>query len=287
VRMLTPALVALFLIAMGLATLAYGHFVEPGWLRVRTRIVRIPGWPESSDGLRILQLSDLHVGRANHLLVRFMRRAAAIPADVVVITGDFVDRPEHVGQLADVLAPLMSGGRPVVGILGNHDRYVYRQLHIPHGIADPFDADTLIKAIREAGLRLLIDEATDIATACGPVTIAGVDITSHTDAGVATALAGADLERTILLAHSPDARFAAARAGVRLLLAGHTHGGQVRLGPWITLTTSTRHPLKPPSGMHTLEGLQMHVSPGLGTTMLRLRLFSRPEATVIEIRRGG
>jgi predicted MPP superfamily phosphohydrolase len=270
--MLIPALVALFLVAIGLATLAYGHFVEPGWLRVRTRIVRMPGWPESSDGLRVLQVSDLHVGRANHLLVRFMRRAAAIPADVVVLTGDFVDRPEHVGELADVLVPLMDGRRPVIGI---------------HGPADPFDADALIARIRESGVRLLIDEAVEVATARGPVTIAGVDITSHTDAGVATALAGADLDRTILLAHSPDARFAVARAGVRLLLAGHTHGGQVRLGPWITPTTSTRHPLKPPSGMHTLDGLQMHVSPGLGTAIVRLRLFSRPEATVIEIRRGG
>jgi predicted MPP superfamily phosphohydrolase len=216
-----------------------------------------------------------------------MRRAAAIPADVVVLTGDFVDRPEHVGELADVLVPLMDGRRPVIGILGNHDRYVYRQRHIPHGPADPFDADALIARIRESGVRLLIDEAVEVATARGPVTIAGVDITSHTDAGVATALAGADLDRTILLAHSPDARFAVARAGVRLLLAGHTHGGQVRLGPWITPTTSTRHPLKPPSGMHTLDGLQMHVSPGLGTAIVRLRLFSRPEATVIEIRRGG
>jgi predicted MPP superfamily phosphohydrolase len=285
--MLTLLLVALLIaFAVGLATLAYAYYVEPAWLRVRGRTVAIAGWPATGSPIRILHLSDLHVGHANHLLVRFMRRAAAIPADVVVITGDFVDRPENVDELADVLRPLMDGARPVVAILGNHDRYVYRHC-MPHGPADPFDSSELIEAIRATGVRLLIDEAMEIETARGSLTIAGIDVRTHTDEGVAAALAGVDLASAVVLAHSPDVRFAAGRAGVRLLLAGHTHGGQVRLSPWITLTTSTKHRLKPPSGMHDHEGMIMHVSPGLGTTMVRLRLFSRPEATVIEIQPGS
>ncbi len=287
--MLIPVLVAL-LIASGLATIAYAYHVEPAWLRVRTRTVHVPDWPAAQDGqhepIRVLHLSDLHVGRNNHLLERFMRRVAAIPADVVVITGDFVDRPENVGELVDVLRPLMGGDRPVIGTLGNHDRYVYRN-RIPHGPADPFDSHPLIEAISGAGVRLLVDEAIDVETARGRIRIVGVDIRSHSDDGVASALADVDLVGAVVLAHSPDVRFAAARAGVRLLLAGHTHGGQVRLGPWITPTTSTKRKLKPASGLHEHEGMLMHVSPGLGTTMLRLRLFARPEATVIEIRTGN
>ena len=284
--MLTPLVIALAVAAVvGLAAVAYARLIEPGWLRVRHRTIVVPGWHATADPLRILHLSDLHVGRTSHLLARFMSSARAIPADLVVITGDFVDRPENVEELADVLRPLMDGARPVVGVLGNHDRYVYRN-RIPHGPADPFDANPLVKAIKDSGVRLLVDEAMEVETANGSVAIAGVDIKSHLGDGVLRALAGADLARTVVLAHSPDIRFAAARAGVKLLLTGHTHGGQVRFGPWLTLTTSTKHRLKPPSGMHEHDGTVMHVSPGLGTTLVTLRLFSRPEATVLEIRPG-
>ena len=159
--MLTPLVIALaFAVVVGLATVAYAHLIEPGWLRVRHRTIVVPGWHATADPLRILHLSDLHVGRANHLLARFMSSARAIPADLVVITGDFVDRPdrpENVEKLADVLRPLMDGARQVVGVLGNHDRYVYGN-RVPHGPADPFDANPLIKAIKDSGVRLLVVE---------------------------------------------------------------------------------------------------------------------------------
>lgn len=284
--MFTPLAIALAVAAaVGLAAVAYARLIEPSWLRVRHRTIVVPGWHATADPLRILHLSDLHIGRKNHLLARFMSSARAIPADLVVITGDFVDRPENVEDLADVLRPLMDGAREVVGVLGNHDRYVYRN-RIPQSPADPYDARPLIKAIKDSGVRLLVDEAMEVETANGSVAIAGVDIRSHLGDGVLRALAGADLARTVVLAHSPDIRFAAARAGVKLLLTGHTHGGQVRFGPWLTMTTSTKHRLKPPSGLHEHDGIVMHVSPGLGTTMVALRLFSRPEATVLEIRPG-
>jgi len=284
--MLSPFVIALaFAAVAALATVAYARLIEPRWLRVRHRTIVVPGWHAPADPLRILHLSDLHIGRTNHLLARFMSSARAIPADLVVITGDFVDHPENVEDLADVLRPLIDGTRAVVGVLGNHDRYVYRN-RIPHSPAGPFDANPLIEALKDSGVRLLVDEATEVETANGSVTIAGVDIKSHLGDGVLRALAGADLARTVVLAHSPDIRFAAARAGVKLLLTGHTHGGQVRFGPWLTLTTSTKHRLKPPSGMHEHGSTVMHVSPGLGTTMFTLRLFSRPEATVLEIRPG-
>ena len=280
--MLIPALITL--VAIAAATFAYARFVEPAWLRVRHRTLHVDGWRASGQArsLRILHLSDLHVGRSTQRLTRFIARAADIPADVVVITGDFVDLPDNVPELAAVLRPLIDGGRPVIGVLGNHDRYVYRH-NRPRSKSDPYNAAPLIAAIQEAGVQLLVDDCVNVHTPSGAITIAGVDIRSHNAEGVASTLDGLDLAKTVLLAHSPDIFGHAQSAGTKLVLTGHTHGGQVRLGPWITPTTSTTNPLKPPSGVHAQGKTVMHVSPGLGTTMFTLRLFSRPEATVLEI----
>ena len=138
--------------------------------------------------------------------------------------------------------------------------------------------------MRATGITMLIDEALEIKTPNGAVTLIGLDIVSHTREGLAAALGSRDPGSVVLAAHSPDILGIAHRQGIHLVFSGHTHGGQIRLGPWITPTTSTEMRLKPPSGMIRRGKTQMHVSPGLGTTLLPLRFFSRPEATVIEIR---
>ncbi len=81
------------LLALGCAAgllVSYAWLVEPAWLRVRRRVVRVDGWPVEMDGLTLLHLSDLHIGRATGRIRRFLAKAEAIPADLVVITGDFI-----------------------------------------------------------------------------------------------------------------------------------------------------------------------------------------------------
>jgi uncharacterized protein len=282
--MLIPALA--ILVFVGLSLLAYARFIEPAWLRVRHRIVPVVGLPDASVGVRILHLSDLHVGRSTGRLRRFLARAAVIPADIVVITGDFVDHPGYLPQLSRVLEALVDGTRPVLAIMGNHDRFYYSQRLVrsrPHA----YDSTQLIATVREAGVDLLLDETRTLATRAGEVTFVGVDIVSHDSAGLERALQGFSSRGTIMLAHSPDAIGPAAEAGVALLLCGHTHGGQVRIGPWLTPMTSTRIPIKPPSGISVRGATTMHVSPGLGTTFLPFRFFARPEATVLELAPGN
>jgi predicted MPP superfamily phosphohydrolase len=275
-----PVLIALLF--AGLVASIYAFAIEPQWLRIRYRSLHVSGWEPAARGLRIVHLSDLHVGHSNERLNRFIARAAVIPCDVVVITGDFVQSYNDLPGLLGVLAPLLNGTTPVIGVLGNHDRYIYggRRLRRAGVRAD---AAPVISTLRNAGVALLIDSAIQIQIPSGLVTFAGLDIDSHTPEGVAATLSGLDLTRTVLLAHSPDIHRAAHHAGAKVLLAGHTHGGQVRLGPWMTPTTSTTYRLKPPSGIHTRGESVMHVSPGLGTTMLPIRFFSRPEVTVVEV----
>jgi uncharacterized protein len=282
--MIIPAFVTFVLIATLL--FIYARFIEPSWLRIRHRVVPISGWSKANDGLRILHLSDLHVGRSTGRVRRFVARAAAVPADIIVITGDFVDHPKYVPLLADVLLPLTERGQPVIAILGNHDRFAYAQRFIrshPHA----YDSTELIEAVRAAGIDLMIDETRTVATRVGDIRFVGIDISSHNGAGLMHTLQGGSVAGAIMLAHSPDAIPAAAEAGIGLLLCGHTHGGQVRIGPWFTPMTSTRLRLKPPSGIIKRRSTVTHVSPGLGITFLPFRFFARPEATVIEVIASG
>ena len=281
-----PLFNTLFLGLMALAVLAaiYAFAIEPNWLRVRHRIVTVPGLPRSAHGLKILHISDFHIGFHNRRLIGLLDRVASIPADVVLITGDFIDTPSAAPEISQVLGPFVERQqRPVIGVLGNHDGFYY--LHrIRRSLARYFDNTAVVEALRATGITLLIDSAVEIETSNGELTIVGVDVVSHTPEGVAAALGGRNPRTVVLAAHTPDILGVARRQGIPLVLCGHTHGGQIRLGPWITPTTSTSVRLKPPSGLIDRGTTQMHVSPGLGTTLIPMRFFSRPEATVIEIR---
>lgn len=269
---------------IAVASAVYAFAIEPRWLRIRHRVVYVAGLPASADGLKILQVSDLHIGFFNHRLVGLLERIAEIPADVVLFTGDFVDEPAAAPEVGEVLGPFVARQqRPVLGILGNHDGFYYRH-RFRRSLAAYYDNTELVTAIRSTGMTLLKDEAFDIETPKGSVTLIGLDVVSHTPEGLATALGSRNPASVVLAAHSPDVVEFAQRQGIRLVLCGHTHGGQIRFGPWLTPTTSTGAPLRPPSGLIKRGKMQMHVSPGLGTTLIPMRFFARPEATVIEIR---
>lgn len=263
----------------------YAFAVEPAWLRVRHRVLYPEGWPRSLSGLRILHLSDLHIGRSSNRIARFLRATDGIDVDVVAITGDFVDKPADTRDIPSVFTGLWEGV-PVLGVLGNHDRYAYSKPWLG-ARGRPWEGSALIDALRLAGVELLRDEKTTVTLRGGKgvATFVGADLTSELTTALKGVVAGAEDSRAvILMTHSPDVFAEACGLGVPLVLCGHTHGGQIRLGPWFAPTTSTKIPLKPHYGMIAAGSTLMHVSPGLGTTLLPFRFFARPEATILELR---
>jgi hypothetical protein len=200
--MLIPAIAATAVV--GLSLLAYARFVEPAWLRIRYRRVSIPGWhvaaeADGSPGLRILHLSDLHVGRSTGRIHRFIERAAAIPADIVAITGDFVDHPQYLPQLSEVLRSITGGDRPVLAVMGNHDRFAYEKRLVrsnPHA----YNSGELIETVRALGIDLLIDELRTVPTRVGDITFVGVDLRSHDTEGLTRALGGHTGDGVVMLA---------------------------------------------------------------------------------------
>jgi predicted MPP superfamily phosphohydrolase len=236
----------------------------------------VPGWPRTSRPLRIAFLSDFHLGsHAGDVarLAAIVAEAQAFEPDLALHGGDFVNMqlfgggriPPHViaATLARLDAPL---GR--FAVLGNHD--------------DTYGLDAVAAALQDHGITVLNDEQRVLRHQGHEIALAGLpDARKLRPAG--RALLTRLTRPTIVLAHDPF-WFAHVPAGPHLTLAGHTHGGQVRL-PWIgAVTNASRAPLRWSLGHIVEEGRQLYVTSGIGTSGIPLRIGSPPEFVVIDVR---
>ncbi len=267
--------------AVGVAAMALGwaRYVEPRRLEISTWEVPIEGLaPEAETTL--LHLSDLHVGSlaftAQELLGALGSDALSSP--LVCITGDFCDRPDEVPRVEALLASLLHamavhGGRAVraYAVWGNHDCKV--------GLRSLGDV------MGRLGIMMLNNAAVEVGHG---LWLAGVaDPTTHQDRLAEALSAVPQGAPHVLLAHNPSIFPRAAQAGVPLTLAGHTHGGQIRIGgiDRFAVQGGAARPYR--SGGWYRRGEQaMFVSRGVGTTFIPVRLGARPEATVIRLKAG-
>nr|WP_246580452.1 metallophosphoesterase [Deinococcus aestuarii] len=236
--------------------------------------------------LRVVQLSDLHygayIGRGS--VRAWVDAALALRPDVVLVTGDFVDKrgvaplEPLFGELARLRAPL-----GVWGVWGNHDhahfrRTAHRGGRSPGAARDAFGAD-----LRRSDVRLLCNEGTTLRD---DLFLAGVDDLrwGRVDLGAALARAPAG-GAVLLMSHTPDL-LPEVPGRVGLTLCGHTHGGQVCLPLIGPLVTSSRFGRRFASGF--VRGpAPGFVSRGLGVTTLPFRLNCGPEVVVFDFVPGG
>lgn len=229
--------------------------------------------PAERDGLRLVHISDLHVGALLNArwLEGIARRVAALAPDAIVITGDLVDGnaarvEETLPQLRLFTAPL-----GVWAVTGNHEFYA--------------GLEASVEVLRQAGFRVLRDEWAELVPG---VIIAGVDdLTARRQFGdttdpLPTTLAHRPTGFTVLLSHSPWRIEEAAAAGVHLTLSGHTHAGQI----WpFNYITGLQYPYI--GGRYTVGDMTLYVSRGTGTWGPRMRLPRPAEITVITLRRSA
>ena len=288
----------LFTVRLGLAVLgavgAYAYAVEPAWLRIRRQVLYVHRLAPALDGVRVLHLSDLHIGHSTDRIARFLRRVRRTDADVVVITGDFIAGPSGIPDIQRVLRELTSQ-HTVIGVLGNHE-HRYHTYGLPSGkgglpsgkgwkTRHQLDHLGIVDRLRDAGMTMLVNSNHDLPMRGRSLTFVGIDEALGGSDDWEAAFDGvADPRSTVLLSHSPEVHEQASALGIPLVLSGHTHGGQVRLGPWFTPTTGTRTRLERPSGVIKKGDTLMHISPGLATTVVPFRFFARPEATVLVLR---
>jgi hypothetical protein len=245
---------------------------ERGLPRAERVTFDLPGLDPAHDGVRVAQLSDLHVGpRTDPETVQAALAAAnAFEPDLVVLTGDYLSHSRReVAEMRDQLGGLRA---PTYAVLGNHDVWV-----------DPAGA-TL--ALRAHGYEVLENAWTTLTLRGAPFPIVGVGdhLTGRDD--VARALRGLPGGAApLVLAHGPRTAERVAAAGrPALCLAGHTHGGQLMV-PILTrlvLSGLAKEPYL--RGRHVLGPVQLYVNRGVGMSGVRIRVNAPPEVTLATLR---
>lgn len=257
--------------------------VEPYWLQVHERVEVLPGFPPALSGLRIAHLTDLHLDPTldPDYPVEIARRLRdELRPDVVAFTGDLTTHSrEHLPAAADWLAGF---GVPTVACLGNHDYDPDRSVRVNGNFAL---ADELERRLEGSRVHLLRNRSVELTfpERGASLFVAGVEdfYTGRTDADAATADLPADAAR-LMLCHNPDASVLVDRATAGgLVLAGHAHGGQLRLPLVGPLLLPIREREKA-AGAFQLRHSRMYVSRGLGR-LLRVRFNCRPELPVHRI----
>ncbi len=241
--------------------------------------VRIPveGLHPDLVGLRIVQLSDLHLGPilGRAWLEEVVSAVNQLRPDLIAITGDLVDG--HVADLREDVAALRRLRAPhgVYFVTGNHEYY--------------WDALAWVEEVRRLGLDVLLNEHRIVTRGAARLLVAGVtDLSARASVrrhatDPAKAVAGAPaVDLRLLLAHQPKSVFAARTLGIDLQLSGHTHGGQ--FFPW-NLLIGLFQPLS--KGLGRFDRTWLYVSRGTGTWGPPLRTGVPAEITELELVGAG
>lgn len=240
-------------------------------LAVERHEIALRRLPRELDGLRIVQLSDIHhspfTGRSQ--IMHAIETANSLEPDIIALTGDYVSHdPSYASPCAEMLGRLRAR-HGVYAVLGNHDHWT--------------DAALITDLFRLAGIQVLVNEGMRFELGGASFWLAGVDDTMVGLEDLPLALAGSRAdEMKLLLAHNPIILRRAARAGVDLVLSGHTHGGQIT---WRSEKSASGRPRR-----RILRGLgrrgqtQIYVTRGLGTVVLPVRYGCPPEVSLLELR---
>jgi predicted MPP superfamily phosphohydrolase len=292
------ALVPLLLIG----SLGYAVFAEPYRpIFKRHRLPMPAAWP----GISVVHISDLHVRRGDPRLLRSQKGAlSGLTPDLVCVTGDVCEKVEDIPLLVD----LLEAAKPKYGtfvVLGNHEHNAQAPAHLGrgyrrgvwplvHAVLHLFsprvrsegddEGHAMADALNAAGIVVLHNEGRRVQVAGGrSLWIAGCDSAWAGHADMQAAMRGRRPgEACLALIHEPDLAFEAEDAGADLILAGHTHGGQIRLpivGAPYTLRMDPRIDIA--AGFQRLEAGLLHITSGLGHT-IPLRFGCPPEVVWLD-----
>jgi predicted MPP superfamily phosphohydrolase len=276
--------------AMGKELAFYGSLAAlcVGWVlairgpKLKEVTIRVAGLDQRVDGMRIVQISDLHIGPT--ISGRYVRSvvasANAAQADLVVLTGDLVDGTlEKLGRKADLLRDLIPKEK-VYLIQGNHDVYSgwspWRKYFKDIGFC-VLENQAAVLSYRDARLLIAgVNDPAELQLRSGP----GPDLSQASV--VPTGEARDKFATSILLAHNPKIAPLAEKFGFNIQLSGHTHAGQFI--PWTFIVRLVHAPHY--YGTSNEGAMQVYVSAGTGTWGPPIRLGTRPELTVITLKRG-
>lgn len=256
---------------------AWGFWIEPRSLGVTRIDIASPAWPSSAPEMRIALLSDIHAAGPHDLPPRcaqVVERANAETPDLILLLGDYVDmrRVKTAFVAPEVIAPVLGRLRAphgVYAVLGNHDWRI-------GGLR-------MARALAAAGIETLDNEVRRLQH-CWLVGVGDASIGA--DRLAATLAQVTDHAPALVMTHSPDV-FPEVPERIALSVAGHTHGGQVRLPLVGALHVPSRYGRRYAYGHMIERGRHLFVSRGVGQSTLPVRFLCPPEIVVITLRHGA
>ncbi len=266
------------LMAAPLAVMGYGSLIQRTDFRVRELDAPLPGLHPDLDGLRVLQLSDIHLSAflSEAELARVIDAAIELRPDLIVVTGDLISgRGDPLDACIRQLSRLKADAG-VFGCMGNHERYAHAE-------------DYATEAAARVGIRFLRGQSQQLRFGNSTLNLAGVDYQSL--AGKKDYLHGAERlivpgACNVLLSHNPDVFPVAAQQGYNLLLAGHTHGGQVTLEILDRSINPARYATPYVYGFYRSGAATAYVTRGIGTIAIPARIGAPPEISVLRLRKA-
>lgn len=260
--------VRLFILLSMAGVVLYARYMEREWIEVTHHRIQLPEW--QGRVARLAVLSDLHVrAEDEEYLRRIVKLTMEEKPDAVLLLGDYVNSEHDTlpqEKMEELLKPLTAV--PCFAVLGNHDYwYSYRKVR---------------SLFRQLNIPLMEGKKHELMLGGAPITIAGMKcaFTYKYPGAVSKPETGKPF---ILLTHSP-AGVKYAPAGTLITLAGHTHGGQIRLPFYGAVVMPDKDVNRTQAaGYHEEQGKAFYVSRGLGTSQLPLRFFCRPEILILEL----
>lgn len=282
----------LSLLLASAGALAVYPFLEARWYRLRRLVVPVG---RAIPRIDVLHISDTHMSARDDRLRRFLRGlndTLERAPDLVLATGDLVEGDDGIEPVIACLSDLFPGAARFY-VLGSHDYYNPRfqsygkyfatrgrgAIQAPHANTARLEA-----GLQTAGWRSVQNTGADVEVRDVRVHVGGVDdpyLNRHTTSHIARAPGD---ELAIGLVHAPEVVSDWLLAGFDLVVAGHTHAGQVRIPGFGAVVTNSSLPAALGGGLHRIGSGWLHVSPGLGTGRFApIRFACRPEATLLSL----
>lgn len=244
---------------------------EANSLTIEKVTIYLDRLPRNFDGFRIVHLSDIHHSPFTSLdhIQRAVEVSNSLKPDMFILTGDYVSHEtEYIAPMAEAMGALVSEFG-TYACLGNHDHWT--------------DAELVTYFLEKEGIKVLNNEGFRFQAKDSSFWLCGVDDFTAGKPNLRAALRGSlKNEMKLLLAHNPKTLNRAARAGIDLMLSGHTHGGQIRLRPTNEGLIMPRN--RRISGLHQRKETQVYITRGIGTVVLPVRYQCPPEISLIQLR---
>jgi len=261
--------------------LFWGFFIEPNRLVVRQETIEIDNWPQSLDGLRIAVISDLHVGGSfidDKKLRSIVDRTNQLQPDIIILLGDYMSSNGWIRRRVEpeVFAPILKNFSAPLGtysVLGNHDSW--------------YDGQKVRAGLEQNGIKVLENEVVQINTRGTSFWLVGLaDLWTRPQLIQETLAKVPEGQTVIALTHNPDI-FPRLPARVPLLLAGHTHGGQVRFPLIGSVVESSRYGERYERGHVFENNHHLFVTTGIGTSIMPVRFGVPPEIVLLTLKSKG